>query len=181
MTTHPVVVHCQAGKDRTAWVSEALVGDQVGFRVGRRLGPRLLARLPSRVRRQGQVDRAVVLVRRRGGWAVLAGRWTAVLRALMPGLAGASGMSARTFTVFNVLGGLTWATTVSLLGYAAGAAYEQVLTSMSRAGQIDLGVVVLAGLVVLVVRRLRRRRRTGADPELTDGSRGEGGLSEPRL
>jgi len=142
----------------------ALVGDQVGFRVGRRLGPRLLARLPDRVRRHGHVDRAVTLVGRRGGWAVLVGRWTAVLRALMPGLAGASGMSTRTFTLFNVLGGLTWATTVSLLGYAAGAAYALVLASMNRAGQIGLGVAVGAVVVLLVVRRVRRRRQPGQTP-----------------
>jgi membrane-associated protein len=137
----------------------ALVGDQVGFRVGRRLGPRLLPRLPARVRRHGHLDRAVALVGRRGGWAVLLGRWTAVLRALMPGLAGASGMSTTTFTLFNVLGGCTWAAAVSVLGYAAGAAYEQVLTSMNRAGQLGLGLALLLALVLLLVRRGRARRR----------------------
>lgn len=137
----------------------AVVGDQVGFRVGRRLGPQLLTRLPRRLRDDGRVDRAVALVGRRGGMAVLAGRWTAVLRALMPGLAGAGGMSMRTFTLFNVLGGLTWATAVSVLGYAAGAAYNQVLASMNQAGQIGLGVVVLVGVVALAVRAVRRRRR----------------------
>lgn len=141
----------------------AVVGDQVGFRVGRRLGARLLARLPRRLRQDGRVDRAVDLVGRRGGLAVLAGRWTAVLRALMPGLAGAGGMSVRTFTLFNVLGGLTWAAAVSLLGYGAGAAYEQVLTSINRAGQIGLGVVVLAGILLVVVRAARRRRRATDD------------------
>jgi undecaprenyl-diphosphatase len=146
----------------------ALLGDQIGFRVGRRIGPRLLSRLPERARSHGRVDRAVALVGRRGGWAVLAGRWTAVLRALMPGLAGASGMSTRTFTLFNVLGGLTWATAVSVLGYAAGAAYEQVLTSMSRAGQLGLGVALLVALVLLLVHRARGRRR-GA-PRATPGA-----------
>lgn len=141
----------------------AVVGDQVGFRVGRHLGPRLLTRLPRRLRTDGRVDRAVALVGRRGGLAVLLGRWTAVLRALMPGLAGAGGMSARTFTTFNVVGGLTWAAAVSLLGYAAGAAYEQVLASISRAGQIGLGAVLVLGVTLLVVRRRRALRSGSAD------------------
>ena len=100
----------------------AVLGDQVGFRIGRRLGPALLDRLPERLRSGGQVDRAVALVGRRGGLAVVAGRWTAVLRALMPGIAGTSGMSTRTFTVSNAVGGVSWAVVVSLLGYAAGPA-----------------------------------------------------------
>ena len=145
----------------------ALVGDQIGFRVGRRLGPRLLARLPARARRHGGVDRATALIGRRGGWAVLAGRWTALLRALVPGIAGASGMSGPTFTLFNAIGGTTWATAVALLGYAAGTAYKQVLTSLGRAGEIGLGVVVLAVVVLLVVRRVRRRRAPGAGSEPT--------------
>ena len=149
----------------------AVLGDQIGFRVGRHLGPRLVARLPGRLRRDGRVDRAIALVGRRGGVAVLAGRWTAVLRALMPGLAGAGGMSARTFTLFNVLGGLTWATAVSVLGYLAGAAYQQVLASINQAGQIGLGVVLLLGLVLLLVRRVRRHRRgpVGPGPDLALG------------
>ena len=147
----------------------ALVGDQIGFRVGRRLGPRLLARLPERWHRHGRVDRATAFVGRRGGWAVLAGRWTALLRAVVPGLAGASGMSAPTFTLFNAVGGTTWATAVALLGYAAGTAYEQVLTSLGRAGQIGLVVVVLAVVVFIVVRGVRRHRARGAGPEPTTG------------
>jgi membrane-associated protein len=143
----------------------ALIGDHVGFRIGRRLGPRLLSRLPKRLREHGHVDRAVALVGRRGGWAVLAGRWTAVLRALMPGVAGASGMSSRTFTRFNVLGGLTWATAVSGLGYWAGAAYEQVLSSMNRFGQIGFGAALLVGIAYLAVRWARRRQRQ-PEPEL---------------
>lgn len=139
----------------------ALLGDQIGFRIGRRLGPGLLDRLPKRLRAHGRVDRATALVSRRGGWAVMAGRWTAVLRALMPGLAGASGMPSRTFTLFNVVGGLTWATAVAVLGFFAGAAYTQVLASMNRAGQIGLVSVLLLGLALFALARARRRRRSG--------------------
>ena len=152
----------------------ALLGDQVGFRVGRRLGPHLLSRLPNGMRKHGRVDRAIELVGRRGGWAVLAGRWTAVLRALMPGLAGASGMSTVTFTLFNVFGGVTWAAVVSVLGYAAGAAYEQVLASMNRAAQIGLGVALFV-VVLLLARRARGRRQGRPGPAGNDHRRPEEG------
>ncbi len=155
----------------------AVVGDQIGFRVGRRLGPRLLARLPRRVRDRGHVERAVALVSRRGGWAVLIGRWTALLRALVPGLAGASGMAGRTFSLFNVIGGLIWAGVVSMVGYLAGAAYTQVLARMNTAGQIGLGAVVLVVVIVWIVLRIRRRRAARfiarSRPEATPDARSE--------
>jgi undecaprenyl-diphosphatase len=136
----------------------ATLGDQVGFRLGRRLGPRLLDRLPRRLHSSGRVDRVTRLVSEHGAWAVLAGRWTAVLRALVPGLAGASGMGQRRFTVFNVIGGVSWAAAVAALGYGAGAAYPQVLQSVHHAGELLVAAGLVAVGVSLLVRRLRRPR-----------------------
>ena len=136
----------------------ATVGDQVGFRLGRRLGPRLLDRLPRRLHATGRVDRVTRLVGEHGAWAVLAGRWTAVLRALVPGLAGASTMGQRRFTVFNVAGGVTWAAAVAALGYGAGAAYARVLQSVHHAGELVVAAGLVAVGVSLLVRRLRQPR-----------------------
>jgi undecaprenyl-diphosphatase len=144
----------------------ATIGDQVGFRLGRRLGPRMLDRLPRRLHASGRVDRVTRLVSEHGAWAVLAGRWTAVLRALVPGLAGVSGMGQRRFTVFNVAGGVSWAAAVAALGYGAGAAYAQVLQSVHHAGELVVAAGLVAVGVALLVRRLRRRRV----PLATDGA-----------
>jgi membrane-associated protein len=128
-----------------AAVAGAVLGDQIGFLVGRRYGPRLTDRMPARVRRSGDVDRALDLLRRRGAPAVALGRWVAVLRALVPGLAGMSGMRRVPFTVANVLGGALWATTVAVLGYLAGASYRALEHGLGLGSEILLGALVLAG------------------------------------
>jgi len=138
----------------------AVLGDQVGFRLGRRFGPGLVGRLP--VRLQDRAGRVTALVARRGPWAVLLGRWTALLRALVPGVAGASGMGTRPFTVTNVVGGTTWAAVVAALGFGAGAAYASVLHRVDHASEIALGAVVVLVVVGVLVRRVVRRRRAGA-------------------
>ena len=137
----------------------AVVGDQVGYRLGRRWGPGLVGRLPARLR--ARVEQVTAFVGRRGRWAVLLGRWTALLRALVPGVAGASGMGQRDFTVFNVLGGVTWAAVVAGLGYGAGAAYASVLHRLDHASEIVLAVVVVLVVGWLVLRRALRRRGAG--------------------
>ncbi len=142
----------------------AVVGDQVGFALGRRWGPLLQRRLPGRLVGSGRVDRVADFVRRRGAWAVLLGRWTAVLRALVPGLAGTSGMSRRTFTVFNVLGGVSWALGVAVLGFGAGAAYDQVLHTMGRVGTMTVLGGLAVAATVAVVRRRGRSRTTATVP-----------------
>ena len=139
-----------------AAVAGAVSGDQIGYLVGRRYGPRLTDRMPARVRRSGDVDRALDLLRRRGAPAVALGRWVAVLRALVPGLAGMSGLRRMPFTVANVLGGALWATTVAVLGYLAGASYRALEHRLGLGSEILLGVLVLGG--ALWWWRARRRR-----------------------
>ncbi|MEZ5192796.1 MAG: DedA family protein [Nocardioides sp.] len=88
-------------------VVAAVLGDSVGFEVGHRLGPRLLAVRPLR-RHRRQLEAAQGYLRARGGRAVVLGRWTAFLRAVMPALAGASRMHYRTFLAYNVAGAVAW-------------------------------------------------------------------------
>jgi undecaprenyl-diphosphatase len=141
-----------------AAVAGAAVGDQVGFLVGRRYGRGLLGRLPARARRSGEIDRALSMVRRRGALAVVLGRWVAALRALVPGIAGMSGMAQGRFTVANVTGGTLWAATVAVAGYAAGASYRVLERRLGLGGEAALAVVVLAGVVWVV----RARRAAGS-------------------
>ncbi len=137
----------------------AVLGDQTGFRLGRRFGPGLVRRLPLRL--QGRAGQVTALLARRGPWAVLLGRWTALLRALVPGLAGASGMAPGPFIVTNVVGGTTWAAVVAALGFGAGAAYASVLERVDHASEIALAAVVVLVLAGVLGRRLLRRRGRG--------------------
>lgn len=137
-----------------AGVGGAVVGDQVGYRVGRRYGPTLIARLPRRMRESGELERATALVRRRGAVAVILGRWAAALRALVPGVAGMSGLPATTFTAANVVGGAVWAGAVAGLGYLAGAGYRTLEHRLGLGSEI-----VLAAVAVLVAAGIWRSRR----------------------
>ena len=143
-----------------AAVLGAAGGDQVGYLVGRRYGQRLLDRLPARVRRSGDVDRALDLVRRRGAVSVLIGRWAAALRALLPGIAGMSGMSRVRFTAANVAGGTIWAAAVAVAGYLAGASYRVLERRLGLGGEVLVGVAVVAVVVWFVWSRRTKQRRS---------------------
>ncbi|MFF5174646.1 DedA family protein [Micromonospora sp. NPDC000089] len=143
-----------------AALAGAALGDQTGYLVGRRYGHRLLARTPRRFVRSGELRRALDLVRRRGASAVVLGRWAAALRALVPGLAGLSGIPQRTFTAANLTGGALWAVTVALLGYLFGASYRLLERRLGLGGEAVLAVV----LVALALRLWRHRRAARRDP-----------------
>jgi membrane protein DedA with SNARE-associated domain len=88
-----------------AAVAGAIIGDSFGYLVGRRWGRRLLDGSVGRLVARHHLDRAERYLAQRGGPAVFFGRFTAALRALVPGLAGMAGLHYRTFAIYNAAGG----------------------------------------------------------------------------
>jgi undecaprenyl-diphosphatase len=64
----------------------------------------------------------------------------------------------RTFALYNIAGGATWATGVILLGYLGGSSWHHVEHLASRIGLVILGLVVLAVAAGFLTRRGRGRR-----------------------
>ncbi len=138
-------------------VVTATGGNIVGYEVGRILGPRLMAHRP--LRGNPGVMKTQQFIARRGAPAVFFGRWVVFVRAVLPGMAGMSGMSRRSFALMSAAGGVAWGSMWVLVGYGAGLSYTKVL---SQAGVWGAGVavVVVAALVVFMVLRSRRERRS---------------------
>ncbi len=149
-------------------VVAAVAGPLVGYELGRRLGGRLFAsRLISRM--PGAVDRVRTSLRDRGGAAVLAGRFVAVLRALIPAAAGAAEMPYRAFMINNLIGGVLWGVGYCLVGYLAGSAYAAVERTVGTGLAVAVAVVVIVIAAALAWRhRLAWRRAPVAEkPEET--------------
>ena len=150
--------HLSLGTLAGVVVAAAVAGPFVGYEIGKRMGDRLFAtRTLQRV--PGGTDRAVSALRARGGLAVLAGRFVAIVRALMPAAAGAARVRYRTFAFFNVVGGIVWGVGYCLLGYLAGSAYQAVERRIGAGLAIAVAVGILAAVAVWVVRRHRRLAR----------------------
>ncbi len=93
---------------------------------------------------------------------MLAGRFVAIVRALMPAAAGAAGVRYRSFTLHNILGGVIWGVGYSLLGYLAGSAYAVVARRVGTGLAIAIAVLIVAVVAVVLVRRHRPRPGRGA-------------------
>ena len=138
-------------------VLAAIVGDSVGYEVGRKLGPRML-RTRLLQRHAHRVERARGFLDGRGAPAVFIGRFTAFLRAVVPGLAGLSHMRYRRFLLYNALGGLAWGLLCVVAGYVAGNSYATVASRLGQGGAIVIGLVLLVAFFIW-----RHRRHAGRD------------------
>jgi membrane protein DedA with SNARE-associated domain len=127
----------------------------IGYGIGRAILPWVLEH--SRLGEHPMVTRAREQLARRGGPAVLIARFVVVVRAVMPALAGLSDLRLRTFVIFDIIGGLAWATLYTLLGFALGSAYQHALKAIGVWSYVVIGLVVVA-LVVNHLRTMRKHR-----------------------
>jgi membrane-associated protein len=135
----------------------AVLGDSAGYLVGRRYGAAVQRSRLGRVVGEPRWRVAEAFLLRRGGPAVFLGRFTALLRALVPSAAGMSGLRYRTFLLWNAVGGIVWGTGAVLAGYLAGASYRRVESYLGKGALALTGAVVLALVVAHLVRRHRGR------------------------
>lgn len=139
----------------------AIAGDSVGYEFGRKFGPSLRRSRLGRWVGESRWASVDAFLHKHGGKAVLIGRLTAVFRALVPSIAGMSGMRYRTFLTWNAIGALIWAPACVLLGYAFSSALSTVSKYLTWA-PIALLAVAAALYLALHMRRRRRERAEAA-------------------
>src|SRR5205814_1057149 len=79
-----------------------------------------------------------------------------IVRTVLNPLAGAFGVSTRTFTIWQVAGGLVWSVGITLLGYTLGSAIPSIDTYLLPA----IAVIVILSLIPIGVEVWRTRAET---------------------
>lgn len=150
---HHGPVHLSLPQVSCAAVAGALLGAQTGYLVGRRGGRALLARSRSRKLHEGAQRAEEFLGRYGHGKAIVLARFVPIVRTVLNPMAGALGVPARTFTLWQVAGGLVWTLGLVLAGYALGSSVPDV----DRYLLPIVALVVVISLTPLAVEVFRRR------------------------
>lgn len=160
----------------------ASLGDHVGFLLGRRYGNTLAdTRAVTRIGRH-HYERAMDLLRRRGGMAVFMTRLVPVVRTLTPAAAGASGLAYRRFAVGSLAGSALWSTVYVGGGSAVAGLTALVTDVLGRASWLLLVLLALAVVPVLLVRALTGVRPAVAAPDVASLELATGVMPrQPRL
>ncbi|WP_371483861.1 DedA family protein [Kitasatospora sp. NBC_00315] len=134
----------------------AVAGAQLGFLLGRHGGRTALARSRS-ARLKAAATRGEELLRRYGyRKTIVLGRFIPMVRTVLSPLAGMLDVPTRTFTVWQVVGGLLWSQSLVLAGYWLGAA----VPGIDHYLWLLVGVVVVLSVLPLLFGR-RRNSRAG--------------------
>jgi membrane-associated protein len=131
----------------------AIIGDQVGYATGSRLGAAFGHRYPFV---SENVWRARGFYEKHGGKAIVLARFVPVVRTFAPIVAGAAKMNYWRFSIFNVLGGILWVVSITLVGFLLGSQAPVVADYLTP---LILVVLISSPLVWMLTWILGNRRR----------------------
>ncbi|GAA4595485.1 membrane-associated protein [Actinoplanes octamycinicus] len=146
----------------------AIVGAQFGHWLGAKYGRRMFDRPDSKLFKREYVEKAEHYFQKFGpAKAVVLARFIPIVRTFLNPVAGALGMPARQFFVWNVVGAILWTDGVMLIGYALA---KQIFDAVGE--HIDRYILPVVVLIVLIsalpifieIIRERRAKKNGTAP-----------------
>jgi len=140
-----------------------VAGNAVGYWIGYQAGPVLFGRPDSRLFRREYVDKTHEFFERYGPRAIVLARFVPIVRTFITAIAGVGRMDPRTYLLYSVIGGIAWATGVTLLGFWLGRVpFVRENIELMLIGIVVLSIVPILVEVIRARRELRRTPRAGA-------------------
>ena len=101
----------------------ALLGNTVNYFIGRHFGHKILSnnnKFLKKIIKKEYIDKTHSFFERHGGKAIILSRLFPILRTFAPFIAGIGEMSLIRYTIYNVIGGVSWVALLLGLGYSFG-------------------------------------------------------------
>jgi membrane-associated protein len=133
----------------------AVIGNVVGYAIGYKVGPALFNRPNSRLFKREYVDRTHAFFEKYGARAIVLARFVPIVRTFITAMAGVGRMDPRRYFTYSVIGGVAWATGVTLLGFWLGG------IAFVRANiELILIFIVALSVMPIIIEVVRARRST---------------------
>ncbi len=124
----------------------AILGDTTGYWIGYYFGPKLFNKEDSFFFHKNHLLRTQKFYEKHGPKTIVLARFVPIIRTFAPTVAGAGKMNYKKFLVYNVLGGIGWVMSMTLLGYFLGRSIPNI---EEKIHWIILIVIVLSLLPIL--------------------------------
>lgn len=118
----------------------AIIGDSVGYAIGRKLGPKIFSKEQSILFNKQHIHKAQVYFDKHGPKTIILARFIPVIRTFAPTIAGVAKMNYGVFLLYNIVGGLLWVVSLTLLGYWLGVKVDNV----------DKYIIPVVGLIIII-------------------------------
>jgi membrane-associated protein len=138
-------------------VTAAVLGDALNYSIGKYFGPKVWSWEQSRFFNRAAFDRTHAFYERHGAITIIVARFLPFVRTFAPFVAGVAEMTYPKFALYNVVGGVLWVTSLTVLGYLVG----NLPWVKEHFSWVALALIIVPGLpaVIEVLRHTVFKRR----------------------
>lgn len=130
----------------------AVAGDTVNYWIGHKVGARAYTGEVRWVKKE-YMERTHIFFEKHGGKTIFLARFVPIIRTFAPFVAGISQMSYGFFIRWNIIGGITWVATFTLLGYFFGN-----IPFVQKNFELVIIAIVVISFIPAVVEWIKARR-----------------------
>ena len=134
------------------WIA-AVLGDNVGYSFGHKVGRKLFMKDDNKIFKKKYLLQAEAFFEKHGPISIFLARFVPIIRTFTPIIAGTSKMHYHTFFVWNILGGLAWTATFTLLGYYVG----KILIDAGINIEIITVAIIFISILPIIIESLRTK------------------------
>lgn len=121
----------------------AILGDSVGYWTGRKFGGWLMKQKDTFFFQKHHMLKAQAFYEKHGGKTLILARFMPAIRTFAPIVAGMAEMNYKNFLTYNIVGGILWATSMTLGGYFLG----QLIPDVDKYLLPIVGAIVVISIV----------------------------------
>lgn len=104
----------------SALILAAVLGNMLNYQIGRWVGPKVFERESGRFFKKEYLLRTHAFFEKHGGKTIVIARFIPIIRTFAPFVAGIGEMAYTRFTVYNLVGSVSWVLVCLLAGYSFG-------------------------------------------------------------
>ncbi|HVE73202.1 MAG TPA: VTT domain-containing protein [Thermoanaerobaculia bacterium] len=136
----------------------AIAGDATGYYIGKKLGPALFRKEDSLFFKKKHLIATHEFYERHGGKTIIIARFVPIVRTFAPVVAGMAGMNYGRFAMFNIVGGIGWVFSMTMLGYLLVTMFPATEQHIEKVIIIVVFLSILPGIIEWVRAKMRSRK-----------------------
>lgn len=129
-------------------IGATLIGDSTGYLIGLKAGPKIFSKEQSFFFRKDYLIKTKNFYDKYGGMTIAIARFMPVIRTFAATVAGVGQMKYSKFLKFDILGGVSWVCSLTLIGYFLGQLFPGVVKRL----ELVIIIVVFVSLLPAIIK-----------------------------
>jgi membrane-associated protein len=139
-------------------IAATLLGDSTGYLIGLKAGPKIFSKEQSFFFRKDYLIKTKNFYDKYGGMTITIARFMPIIRTFAATVAGVAQMKYTKFLKFDILGGVSWVTILTLVGYFLGQLFPGVVKRLELVIVIVVFVSLLPAIIKFISHKMKKSK-----------------------